>query len=130
MYDIEYNCRYNKDNIFIEFCNVTDDEKEDIRDMIYREDMMNIFYLEENDEFDSINDALLKLYDKIKNNEEFKNCMIKAAAKLLSKDEVIGLCVLYSYDFMYLTHECISDYLKNDFVQKDKIKQLKYLLNK
>jgi hypothetical protein len=56
--------------------------------------------------------------------------MIKAAAKLLSKDEVIGLCVLYSYDFMYLTHECISDYLNNDFVQKDKIKQLKYLLNK
>jgi hypothetical protein len=55
--------------------------------------------------------------------------MVLSASKLLSDDEEFGLCILYSYDFMYLTHDCVSDYLKTNFIMEDKIKKLKQCLN-
>jgi hypothetical protein len=130
MYNIKYNCRYHKDNIFLEFSSLTNEEKEEMRDIMYREDLMNIFYLEENVDFEYLNCILSDIYEKIKNNEDLKECMAKAAAKLLSENVEIGLCVLYSYDFMYLTHECVSEYLNSNSISRDKIKQLKYCLNK
>jgi hypothetical protein len=46
--------------------------------------------------------------------------MRQAAAKLMSENEHMGLCILYSYDFMYLTHKCISSYLENgEFCMED-----------
>ena len=38
MYNIKYECRYHKDDVFLETDNVTHDEKNYIRDVLYRED--------------------------------------------------------------------------------------------
>lgn len=128
-YNIEYICRYNKDDIFLESDNVTNEEKDYIRDILYKEDLTNIFNLKENDDFDCVNDILFKIYDKVKNNKDFKACMIKAASLLLSQDIQAGLFILYSYDYMYLTHDCVSEYLKSKIISEDKIKKLKEYLN-
>ena len=66
---------------------------------------------------------------EVKNNLDLKECMALSASRLLSKDEQFGLCILYSYDFMYLAHDCISDYLKSNLIAEDKIKKLKECLN-
>jgi len=130
MYNINYKCRYHKNDIFLETDEITNDEKEYIKDIMYKEDLINIFDLKETDDFNCLNDNLSNIYKKIKNNCDLKECMILSASKLLSKDEQTGLCILYSYDFMYLTHDCISDYLKSNLIMEDKIKKLKQCLNK
>jgi hypothetical protein len=112
----------------LDIIKLTKEEEEYTRDIIYKEDLINIFNLKECDGFECFNDILSKLYEKIKNNQDFKECMIISASKLLSTDEQAGLCILYSYDFMYLMHDCISDYLKYNLVMEDKIKKLKQCL--
>ena len=129
MYNTNYECRYYKNDIILEISKFTDDEKEYIRDIMYKEDLINIFYLKESDSFDCLNDILSNIYEKVKNNLDLKECMALSASRLLSKDEQFGLCILYSYDFMYLAHDCISDYLKSNLIAEDKIKKLKECLN-
>lgn len=129
MYNTDYICRYNKDDVFLETDDVNNQEKEYIRDLLYKEDLINIFSLNENDDFDCLNNILIELYNKIKNNEELNTCMIYASSKLLSEDKLTGLCILYSYDFMYLTHECVSEYLIFNSITENKIKKLKHCIN-
>jgi len=30
-----------------------------------------------------------------------------------------GLCILYSYDYMYMTHKCVSDYLDSGNISEE-----------
>jgi hypothetical protein len=128
MYDINYECRYYKDDVFIETDVVTDDEKEYIRNILYREDILNIFSIDENQESDIFDTLLLELYKQLSSSEELKECMKLSAARLISEDENIGLCILYSYDFMYLTHKCVCSFLKNRTINMDDYNLLKKLL--
>lgn len=128
-YNIDFVCRYNKDDIFLESDKITNEEKDYIRDILYKEDLINIFNLKEDDDFDCVNNILFKIYDEVKNNQAFKECMIKAASLFLSEDIQIGLFILYSYDYMYLTHECVSEYLNSLIISQDKTKKLKEYLN-
>jgi hypothetical protein len=129
MYNTNYECRYYKDDIILKIENCAHDEKEYIKDVLYKEDLINIFNLKESDNLDGLDNILSIIYEKIKNNNELKECMVLSASKLLSEDEQFGLCILYSYDFMYLTHDCVSDYLKFNFIMEDKITKLKQCLN-
>jgi hypothetical protein len=125
MYDIKYECRYHKNDIFLETDNITDDEKDFIRNILYKEDLVNIFEIDSNNEFEIFNDIIPNLYEKIKNNLFLKECMKKAALKLISEDEELGLCILYSYDFMYLTHKCVSEYLDTGLISHENINLFK-----
>ena len=129
MYNTNYECRYYKNNIILEIDKCDVEEQEYIKDLLYKEDLINIFNLKESDNLDGLDNILSIIYEKIKNNKELKECMVLSASKLLSDDEEFGLCILYSYDFMYLTHDCVSDYLKTNFIMEDKIKKLKQCLN-
>ena len=113
MYDTKYECQYHKDSVFIESDVVTENEKQIITDILYKEDLLNIFGIND-DDFDIFDSVMLELYEKISKCEEFKTCMKLAASKLMSENENMGLCILYSYDYMYLTHKCISEYLENN----------------
>ena len=117
MYNTNYECRYYKNDIILEISKFTDDEKEYIRDIMYKEDLINIFYLKESDSFDCLNDILSYIYEKVKNNLDLKECMDLSASRLLSKDEQFGLCILYSYDFMYLTHPLICELLETGVIK-------------
>jgi hypothetical protein len=125
MYNIKYECRYHKNDIFLETDIITDDEKDFIRNILYKEDLVNIFEIDSNDEFEIFNDIIPNLYEKIKNNIFLKECMKKAASKLISEDEELGLCILYSYDFMYLTHKCVSEYLDTGLISDENINLFK-----
>lgn len=125
MYNTKYECRYYKDDVFLETDDVTDDEKEFIRNVLYREDLLNIFSIAENDDSDIFDEVISELYKQINNCIELSECMRLAAAKLISENEEMGLCILYSYDYMYLTHKCVTSYLENGLITQADFKLLK-----
>ena len=125
MYNTKYECRYYKDDVFLETDEVTEDEKEFIRDILYREDLLHIFGIDDNDETDLFDMVISELYKKINTCNELRDCMRLAAGKIISENEEMGLCILYSYDFMYLTHKCVSAYLENGVISETDLTLLK-----
>jgi hypothetical protein len=125
MYDIKYECRYHMDNVFIDTDNVTENERDIVRDILYKEDLLNIFGIDDNNENDIFGSIISQLYEKLKNCPELRECMRLSALKVMSENEETGLCILYSYDFMYLTHSCVSYYLENKKIPKNEYQLLK-----
>ena len=128
MYNTKYECRYNKDEVFLDTDNVTEDEKDIVRDTLYREDLIYIFEIKKDDEFDIFNTKFTDLYNKLKDCLELRECMKTAAAKFISEDEETGLCILYSYDYMYVTHLCVSEYLDTGSISLDNIEKMNKIL--
>lgn len=124
MYDTKFECRYHKDDVFLESDNVNENEKSIVRDILYKEDLLNIFFIDLNDDFDAFSNLITKLYSRIQNCLPLKECMKKMAAKVLSEDLQTGLCILYSYDYMYITHKCVSEYLHVGSLSEENIKLL------
>ena len=135
MYNITYECRYHRNDVFLETDDVTDDEKDYIKNVLYQEDLMNIFNLEQYDDYknfyneDILKDTMSELYEKLKENEVLLDCMKQLANALFSENPEIGLCLLYSYDFMYVTHKCVVEYLDNGLISDENINLLKTLVN-
>jgi len=114
MYNTKYICRYNTDDIFIEANVSNEEEKEHIRDVLYKDDLLHVFYMDQlKDEPNRFDLVISELYKRLNTCEELKECMKIGAAKLISENTEIGLCILYSYDFMHLTHKCVCEYLEN-----------------
>jgi hypothetical protein len=113
--------------IFLETDNLNEKEKEFVRNYIYRQEFLDIFDLEElTENITIIND----LYSKIKTCKELRECMKLAVKNIketihLFNSEISGLILLYSYQFMYLTHVCVSEYLNTGKIKEDNINKLK-----
>jgi len=126
MYDTKFECRYHRDDVFLEIDNVNENEKWFIRDILYKEDVLNIFSIDYYDDhhFNAFDNAITELYNKIKECEPLTECMKKMAAKVISEDLQTGLCILYSYDYMNITHKCVSEYLDTGSLSDENIKLL------
>jgi hypothetical protein len=63
------------------------------------------------------------IYDSTKNNPLFQVIYDLAAAKMMSLDREIGLCVLFSYDHLLYFHQCLVEYMKNpdDFNSENEV---------
>ena len=118
MYHTEIVCFYNTDDIFEGTENLTDADKEIIRDEVYRNEFLYIFGLTDyNDEKMAF--ELDELYNKLKTSPFFREIMKKSAAELMSEDEHFGIALMYSYEYMYLTHKCVCEFLTNNLVPDD-----------
>jgi hypothetical protein len=123
MYNTKYICTYNEENVFNENDNITESDKEFVRDALYRQDILNIFKIEEFD-MDNIDEYLKNLYDKIKENKEI-NLMLKKFANIyLSEDPEFGLVLLFSFDFLHLFHPFICEYLETGEISREKYDKL------
>jgi hypothetical protein len=91
--------------------NVEEFSEEEISNALYQANLLESFNLKEFDE-SLINKEINKLYLVLKGNERFKKCMKKVANYYISEDLSVGLMLLFSYDYFFLTHECICEYLK------------------
>jgi hypothetical protein len=125
MYDTKFVCRYHKDDVFLVTDNINEHEKYFIRDVLYKEDLLNIFSIDCcEDDFDAFSNIITELYSKIKDYSPLKECMKKMAAKIISEDPQLGLCILYSYDYMYITHKCVSEYLDTGSISEENMNLL------
>lgn len=139
MYNTKVECTYNTPEVFLETDNITDDEKMFIRDTIYRQEFLNILDIEyDNDEDDNdekIYSALKDLSTQIKDCTELTKCMVKVIkkhmniGKYMTNNEELGLMLLFSYDYMYLTHICISEFIETGKISDKNIKNLERALN-
>ena len=134
MYNTKYECRYYKGDVILPDDTVTDEEADYIRNTLYQEDYLNIFSISYGENFDFNEDyqilskAIYNLYEKIEDNDLLKIFMKKAAATLMSDDLQLGLCILYSYDYMYLMHECVSEYLDTGVISLVSIDKMNKIL--
>ena len=115
MYDTKYTCTYN-------WCK---DFK--LSDTLYRRDILNIFGITDFD-FEKheceIFDEMKKIFDEISKNDQFMECVNNACSPHFSKDSFMGFTMLFSYDFLHLTHPCICEFLETGKITDDKLKLL------
>jgi hypothetical protein len=134
MYNTKYECRYYKGDVILPDETVTTEEADYIRNTLYQEDYLNIFSINNgdgydfNDDYELLSKAIYNLYEKIQDSDVLKIFMQKAAANLMSDDLQLGLCILYSYDYMYLMHECVSEYLDTGFISLHNIDRMNKIL--
>jgi hypothetical protein len=50
--------------------------------------------------------------------------MKKLASIYNSDDDKLGLVILYSFDFLYITHQCVSEFLEKGFISDEKMELL------
>jgi hypothetical protein len=102
--------------------------EEELSNCLYKANFLETFNMTEYDE-DMVGKELDVLYKILVENTQFKNCMKIMANKYMSHDLTIGLSFLFSYDYFFLTHECICEYLKtNEMPTLEKLE--KYIVNK
>ena len=83
----------------------------------------SIFGLEEYNK-ELFSDKITELYDKIKDNDDLYKCIIQLSGQLHNEDTTCGLLIMFSYDFMYLSHICISELLNTNHISHDNLNNL------
>jgi hypothetical protein len=119
MYNLNYKCLYKLE----EDAEVAgkDGQKK------YQTDILNIFEMEAFDE-EAIIDILDTIYSKVKNNEHIKICMrtIHTNTFLSSDSDMFeySFIIMYSYEYLYVTHPCICDLLLRGEISETNLKNL------
>ena len=98
-----------------------------LSDTFFRKDILNIFKIDDLDfekHESEINDEVSNIFEKIKTHKKFMECIKKTQTLFLITDEIVGLMCLMSYEFLYLTHPCISEFLEEGKISHEKIDAL------
>lgn len=121
IYNINTECTYHSPEVFLETDSISENERQFVRDCLYRQEMLNIFNLEEFDEA-IINEKTHMLYEKIKDVKEFVVCMEYVLQKMNMPfsnelEREVGLYILLSYDYLYLFHLSVCEFLRNGKIE-------------
>lgn len=135
MYNKEFVCVYSYyDPVLIKYCptqldadftkKYTNNYKTDeISQCLYQANFLESFGLSEYNE-KIVNHEMEYLYDIFLKNDRLKECMKIIANKYISEDLYFGFMILFSYDYFFLTHACICEYLKtNDMPSLPKLEE-------
>ena len=127
MYNTKIVCTYNTPEVFLEEDTVSEEEKGFIRDAIYRQEFLNILGIEDFDDSE-MESKIHELYKKVSDNTFLKECMNKLSGQFMSIDCEFGLMIMFSYDYMYLTHICISEFLETGAISEKNIANLRSII--
>jgi hypothetical protein len=126
MYNTKILCTYHTPEVFLETDKVNETEKEFIRNVIYRQELLDIFGKEDFLE-DEMTSEISELYKKLENCQNLREC-IRKISKIFTyteDNEEAGLLILFSYDYLYLTHLCISEFLEKGKISQENINNLR-----
>lgn len=118
MYDTKIECFYNTDDIFEGAGDLSNEDKDIIRDEVYRQEFLAIFGLSSYDD-EKMAYELEELYNKLNTSSFFRDIMKKSAAELMIDDARFGIAIMYSYEYMHLAHKCVCEFLNNNLVPDD-----------
>jgi hypothetical protein len=124
MYNTKFVCTYNTPDVFIETDNISQEEEDFVRDAIYRQELLNIFGMDAYNETE-MDKAFLELYKKVEKYDVLEEYMLKLAGNFMTDSKELGLMLMYSYDYMHLTHICVSEFLDNGKINETNILKLK-----
>ena len=85
-------------------------------DNSYRDDLLDVLGLEVYEE-EKINERIDEIAKDVLEYEGLKPILSQSAARLLSDDPVIGLMLLFSYDSLQCTHNCLVDFYGTGEIQ-------------
>lgn len=85
-----------------------DRDKQFVRDVLYRHDLLSVLCLEEFDE-GHLNDCIHRLYDKLKRDPQVEVRMKEVMATDGVDDELLAFMTLFSFDHLCETHLLISN---------------------
>jgi hypothetical protein len=127
MYNTKFVCTYNTPDVFSVDDNISDNDKEFVRNVLYRQELLNILGMEEfNDsEMETI---IHELYKKISEHPFIQECVIKLSGQFLNIDKEVGLMLMFSYDYMYLTHICISELIDTGIISETNMSNLRSII--
>ena len=127
MYNTKFVCTYNTPDVFSVDDIISDNDKEFVRNVLYRQELLNILGMEDfNDsEMESI---IHELYKKISEHPFIQECMIKLSGQFLNIDKEIGLMLMFSYDYMYLTHICVSELIDTGIISEQNMANLRSII--
>ena len=122
MYNTKVVCTYHTPGVFLETDEITDNEKEFVRNVLYRQELLDIFGKEDFFE-NEMSDEISELYKKLEGCDNLRECMRKISEKFTNQEdnEEVGLLILFSYDYMYLTHLCVCEFLETGEIKKENI---------
>lgn len=124
MYNTKVVCSYHSDDVFLETDQITDEEKYFVRDAIYRQEVLDILGMEDYNEKEMVR-TVRELNEKVQSSDELKECALKLAGNFMSEDAEFGLMLLFAFDYMYLTHICICEYLETGKISEKNIANLR-----
>lgn len=134
MYNCDFSCTYKDiENKYITEAIArskdaeSDDDLEDtyfLCEEIYRIEMLKCFFLEEFEE-DTINAKMKKLFCVCSNYPPLMEIIDVAKKCVLMEDPEMAFMFLFSYDFLYLTHPCIKQFILESTIDDKLLLQLK-----
>jgi hypothetical protein len=127
MYNTKVVCTYNTPDVFSVDDTVSEEEKDFVRDVIYRQELLNILGMEEFNDSE-MERTIHELFKKVREEPFLKECMIKLSGHFLNIDQEIGLMLMFSYDYMYLTHICISELLDTGIISQKNMLTLRSII--
>jgi hypothetical protein len=116
-YNTKYVCSYNNSDVFLEseLEVLNEDEKQFVRDALYRRDLCNVFKIDDQC-FDEkiISNIITDLYKNINGEKFIKYCTTKISNNIFSNDLELCFLILFSFDYLYLVHPCICEFIETD----------------
>jgi len=109
---------YHTNEVFLETDEVTEDEKKFIRNCIYRQELLNLFDLEEFDE-DLMNQRMDFLYKKIESDLDFQVILEKLQDTYFLRSKEVSFTLLFSFDYLYMTHACFCDLFEYGKIEEE-----------
>lgn len=109
MYKTDFICTYK-----MMVCD--EDDESYIQDALYQTQFLQAFGLFDYDA-ECINNSLNYIYDKIKNEEEFKEIIQKHPYYKNDMEEV--LMYLFAYNTFDLFHQCLVDFFESGSIKKE-----------
>ena len=128
MYNTKYQPIYKNKNIFANEDELSETDKDIIIDALYREDLMNILGVENFNEED-VNKIISDLHSKVSIHPDLTLLMKQAANSFMSEDNEFGLIILFSFDYLDITHSCLCEFLETGIISQEKINTLKNALS-
>lgn len=113
-YDYDYEIKYwDYYNNIMNDNSYNEDEKTDILNEIYQNDLLRVFNnLEEYNE-KIIDKIQTNIFTDLVKNEKMQDIMKILAGRFLTENLEIGFAIMFSYDYFYILHKIIVSYYKN-----------------
>ena len=137
MYKSNFTCTYSFYDPVLRDCyhkedkfNLADvEEFTDMSELVYQAELLQVLNISAtplysgNVEFNT--EQILELYNHVKPNTQFIECVEKAKYHHSCEDLEIAFMVLFSYDYFFLTHRCVCDFLNTGKINDSHITALK-----
>jgi hypothetical protein len=125
MYNTKVICSYHSDDVFLETDQISDEEKYFVRDAIYRQEVLDILGMEDYNE-EEMTRVIHDLYATVRRCDEIMMCALKLSGHFMSDNREFGLMLLFAFDYMHLSHICISEYLETGKISEENIANLRH----